>query len=189
MRSSLLTHSLAGILALAAMTSVASAQDAQPKEPPAAAAKAPEVLAITADALFASSFKDTSGTLQKFDDLKGKVAIVYFWATWCEPCLAEAPHLLALYESFKDKGLEVVGIAMDNADKVREFATKSKLTFKVVYGGREAMQLNKDLGNSLGAIPFMVVIDRDGKIVERIKGEAKAGRIEGLIAPLLAKSG
>ena len=47
------------------------------------------------------------------------------------------------------------------------------------------MQLSKDLGNSLGGIPFLVVIDRDGKIVERITGETKEGRVEGIVAPLL----
>ena len=74
---------------------------------------------------------------------------------------------------------------MDNADKVKDFAAKNNLTFKVVYGGREAIQLSKDLGNSLGGIPFLVVIGRDGKIVERLIGETKDGRVEGIITPLL----
>ena len=143
-------------------------------------------LATTADALWASSFKDTTGTPQKFDAMKGKIAIVYFWATWCEPCQKEAPQLRDLFEKYHDKGVDVLGIAMDNADKVKDFAAKNKLTFQVVYGGREAMQLSKDLGNSLGGIPFLVVIGRDGKIIERITGETKDGRIEGIIAPLLA---
>ena len=139
----------------------------------------------TADPLWASSFKDLTGTMQKFDGLKGKVAIVYFWATWCEPCQKEAPQLRALYEKYRDNGVGVLGIAMDNADKVKDFAAKNQLTFQVVYGGREAIQLSKDLGNSLGGIPFLVVIGRDGKIVERIIGETKDGRLEGIITPLL----
>ena len=141
--------------------------------------------ATAADPLWASSFKDLTGTLQKFDALKGKIAIVYFWATWCEPCQKEAPQLRALYEKYRDQGVEVLGIAMDNADKVKDFASKYDLTFKVVYGGREAIQLSKDLGNSVGGIPFLVVIGRDGKIVERLIGETKEGRVEGIITPLL----
>ena len=139
----------------------------------------------SADAMFAASFKEPGGTVQKFDHLKGKVSVVYFWATWCEPCQKEAPQLKALFEKYRNKGLNVVGIAMDNADKVKEFAAKNELTFTVVYGGREAMQLSKDLGNSLGGIPFLVVIGRDGKIVERLTGETKDGRVEGIVAPLL----
>ena len=141
--------------------------------------------AATADAMFAATFKDTAGTVQKFDNLKGQVSVVYFWATWCEPCQKEAPQLKALFEKYRDKNFTVVGIAMDNADKVKEFVAKTQLTFPVVYGGREAMQLSKDLGNSLGGIPFLVVIGKDGKIVERLTGETKDGRVEGIVAPLL----
>jgi thiol-disulfide isomerase/thioredoxin len=150
-----------------------------------AAAETPAPAATTADAMFAASFKDPGGTVQKFDNLKGKVSVVYFWATWCEPCQKEAPQLKALFEKYRDKGFEVVGIAMDNADKVKDFVAKNQLTFTVVYGGREAMQLSKDLGNSLGGIPFLVVIGKDGKIVERLTGETKDGRVEGIVAPLL----
>ena len=150
-----------------------------------AAAETATPPATTADAMFAASFKDPGGTVQKFDHLKGKVSVVYFWATWCEPCQKEAPQLKALFEKFRDKNFTVVGIAMDNADKVKEFVAKNELTFPVVYGGREAMQLSKDLGNSLGGIPFLVVIGRDGKIVERLTGETKDGRVEGIVAPLL----
>ena len=162
----------AAVLLAAAPSGLAGAEDAKP-------------LATTAEAFWASSFKDTGGTIHKFDDHKGKVSVVYFWATWCEPCQKEAPQLKALYEKYRDKGFDVVGIAMDNADKVKEFAAKNELTFTVVYGGREAMQLSKDLGNSLGGIPFLVVIGRDGKIVERLTGETKDGRVEGIVAPLL----
>ncbi len=139
----------------------------------------------SADTLWTATFKDTTGAVQTFERLKGKIAVVYFWATWCEPCQKEAPHLKALYEKYRDKGVDVLGIAMDNADKVKDFVAKHQLTFQVVYGGREAIQLSKDLGNSLGAIPFLVVIGRDGKIVEGITGETKDGRVESIIAPLL----
>ncbi len=141
--------------------------------------------AATADALWTASFKDTSGTQKTFEGLKGKIAVVYFWATWCEPCQKEAPQLKALHDKYRDKNVEVLGIAMDNADKVKEFAAKHQLTFPIVYGGREAIELSKNLGNSLGGIPFLVVIGKDGKIVERITGETKDGRVEGIITPLL----
>ena len=141
--------------------------------------------AVTADALWTATFKDTSGTPKTFEGLKGKIAVVYFWATWCEPCQKEAPQLKALHDKYRDKNVEVLGIAMDNADKVKDFVAKHQLTFPIVYGGREAIELSKNLGNSLGGIPFLVVIGKDGKIVERITGETKDGRGEGIITPLL----
>lgn len=140
----------------------------------------------SADTLWTATFKDTTGTPRTFENLKGKISVVYFWATWCAPCQTEAPLLKALYESHRSKGVEVLGIALDNADKVKDFVAKHQLPFTVVYGGREAIQLGKDLGNSLGGIPYLVVIGRDGRIVERITGEFKAGRLEGIIDPLLA---
>ena len=147
---------------------------------------AEEAKATTADAAWAASFKKLDGTAQQLSDFKGTVALVYFWATWCEPCQKEGPALQALYEKFKDKGFVVVGIAVDNADKVKDFIKTHGMSFPVVYGGTDAIKLSKDLGNSLGGIPFLVVIDKDGKIIERITGETKDGRIEGLITPLLA---
>ena len=141
----------------------------------------------SSDAVWSSSFKDLTGTLQPLSAYKGKVALVYFWATWCEPCQKEGPALQALYEKLKDNNFVVVGIAVDNADKVREFVKAKGMLFPVVYGGTDAIKLSKDLGNSLGGIPYLVIIDKDGLIVERITGDAKEGRIEGLIAPLLVK--
>jgi len=140
----------------------------------------------TADALWSASFKDLTGAMQSLAQYKGKTAVVYFWATWCAPCQKEGPALQALYNKYKDKNFTVVGIALDNADKVRDFAAKHGMAFPIVYGGREAIELGKTLGNSLGGIPFVVVIDRDGKIVERITGESPDGKVEGIVSPLLA---
>ena len=139
----------------------------------------------SADPVWASSFKDLTGTPQPLSAYKGKVALVYFWATWCEPCQKEGPALQLLYEKLKDKNFVVVGIAVDNADKVREFVKAKGMLFPIVYGGTDAIKLSKDIGNSLGGIPYLVIIDKDGRIVERITGDAKEGRIEGLVAPLL----
>ena len=167
---------VATIMLLTAALSFSGLRDARAEEAKPAA---------SADALWTATFKDTSGTPKTFEGLKGKIAVVYFWATWCEPCQKEAPQLKALHDKYRDKNVEVLGIAMDNADKVKEFVAKHQLTFPIVYGGREAIELSKNLGNSLGGIPFLVVIGKDVKIVERITGETKDGRVEGIITPLL----
>ena len=142
---------------------------------------------LSSDPVWAASFKDLTGSPQALAAYKGKVALVYFWATWCEPCQKEGPAFQALYEKLKDRNFVVVGIAVDNADKVRAFAKDKGMLFPIVYGGTDAIKLSKDIGNSLGGIPYVVIIDKDGRIVERITGDAKEGRIEGLIAPLLVK--
>ena len=139
----------------------------------------------TTDTLWSAKFKDLDGKEQSFEQYKGKVLIVYFWAAWCAPCHKEAPHLSQLYEANRSKDLVVVGVAIDNADKVRKFVADKKLTNPTVYGGTDAVQLGRDLGNSLGAIPFSVIIGKDGKIVETIRGDAPAGKVEAILAPLL----
>ena len=150
-------------------------------------ANAEETKPVSSDAVWVSSFKDLTGTMQALASYKGKTALIYFWATWCEPCQREGPEFQALYEKYKDKNFVVIGIAVDNADKVRTFVKQKGMLFPIVYGGTEAIKLSKDIGNSLGGIPYVVIIDQDGRIVERITGEAKEGRIEGIIAPLLVK--
>ena len=135
--------------------------------------------------MWAASFKDLTDTPQPLSAYKGKVALVYFWATWCEPCQKEGPAFQALYEKFKDKNFVVVGIAVDNADKVRAFVKDKGMAFPNVYGGTDAIKLSKDLGNTLGGIPYVLLVDKDGRVVERITGESKEGRIEEIVASLV----
>ncbi len=164
-----------GALAIfvAALTPLAIAQDKKEAAP------------ASTDTLWKAAFKDLDGKPQPFEQWKGKTILVYFWATWCAPCHKEAPLLSKIYEANKDKGLVIVGVALDNADKVRDFVAKHNLKNQIVYAGTDGIQLGRDLGNSLGAIPFTVVIDKDGKIVETLRGDTPDGKIEAIIAPLL----
>ncbi len=137
------------------------------------------------DAIWTSSFKDLTDTVQPLAQWRGKTTVVYFFATWCVPCHIETPKLVKLYDTFKGRDLIVIGIALDNADKTRGFAQKYGIDYPVVYGGREAVQLGRDLGNDLGAIPFTVVIDKAGQIVETVKGDTPDGKLESVIRPLV----
>lgn len=137
------------------------------------------------DFVWASKFKDVNDTPQALAQYKGKVVVVYFWATWCIPCRLETPKLVQLFDAHKSEDLVVIGIALDNADKVRSFVQKYAVTYPVVYGGREAVQLTKDLGNDVGAIPFTVVIDKSGRIIETIKGDTPDGKLEQVVSSIL----
>jgi thiol-disulfide isomerase/thioredoxin len=137
-------------------------------------------------AVYASSFKNLKDQSESLASLKGKVTVIYFWATWCVPCRVETPKLVKLYDGYKAKGVEVVGIALDNADKVRAFVKDMNATYPVYYGGHDAVELGKTLGNDQGAIPFMVVIDKAGKIVATFKGDLPDGKLESVIDPLIS---
>jgi len=154
-------------------------------DPSASAAQETSPAAPSTNTLWKTAFKDLKGIPQPFKQWEGKPLVVYFWAAWCAPCHKEAPHLSQIYEANKDKGLVIVGVALDNADRVRKFVEKYKLTNQIVYAGKEGIQLGRDLGNSLGAIPFTVVIDKSGSIVETISGDTPDGKIDAILAPLL----
>jgi peroxiredoxin len=107
------------------------------------------------------SLKDLSGKTWTFSDLRGKVVLVNFWATWCPPCRKEMPDLETLYERFAPKGFVVLGISDEEAAKVEPFIGERKVTFPVLLDpGRKVNDLFMVEG-----IPKSFVYGRDGKLV------------------------
>ena len=139
------------------------------------------------DAFYGASFKDLKDQMASMDQYKGKVVVMYFWATWCVPCRVETPNLVKLNEEYKSKGknVVVVGLALDNGDKVRQFVKDYSLTYPIFYGGHDAVQLGKSLGNDQGAIPFTVGIGKDGTLVHTFKGDIPNSELEKIIDPLV----
>ena len=141
--------------------------------------------AAEAQALFASSFRDFDRKQQSLAQFKGRPMIVYFWATWCKSCKQEVPELIALHNKFGSK-MSVIGIAIDNTDKVREFAQANRINYTLLLGSNDAMTLSKVLGNSVGGLPFAVVVDAQGRIVKTLLGETPPGKFEELVRPLVS---
>jgi peroxiredoxin len=104
---------------------------------------------------------DLQGKSWHLADLRGKVVLVNFWATWCPPCRKEMPDLQALYDKFKDQGFVVLAISDEDAAKVKPFITERKIGYPVVLDpGRKVNTLYEVAG-----IPKSFVYDREGKIV------------------------
>ena len=137
------------------------------------------------DALYSASFKDLKDQMASLGQYKGKVVVMYYWATWCVPCRVETPNLVKLNEKYKGKNVVVIGLALDNGDKVREFVKENGVTYPIYYGGRDAVQLGKTMGNVGGAIPFTVVIDKAGKLIQTFKGDLPNSELEKIINPLI----
>ena len=138
-----------------------------------------------AAALLAVSLPDLGGTNQPLGQWKGKLLIVNFWATWCAPCREEMPEFVNAQREFGPRGLQFVGIAVDEADKVRPFAADIGLNYPALLGGYGAIELSKTLGNRVGALPFTVIIDRAGRIVYTQLGPMKKERLDDFIRQLL----
>jgi peroxiredoxin len=103
---------------------------------------------------------DLNGTQWNLRSLAGKVVLVNFWATWCPPCRKELPDLEALYQRFSSRGLVIVAISDEEADKVKPFVAERKLTYPVLLDpGRKVNELFQVEG-----IPKSFVYGRDGKL-------------------------
>lgn len=140
---------------------------------------------MAAAALNGLALPDPEGKEQRIDQWRGKVVVVNFWATWCAPCREEMPEFIKAQRELGPKGLQIVGVAVDQADKVRQFAEEIALNYPVLVGGFGAMELSRSLGNSVMALPFTVILDRNGAIAHTQLGVLKPDRLKAIIKQLL----
>jgi peroxiredoxin len=138
-----------------------------------------------ASALFSLSLPDTSGQQQSLSQWRGKVVVINFWATWCAPCREEMPEFVRAQREFGPRGLQFVGIAVDEPDKVAQFAKELDLNYPALIGGYGAVELSKTLGNQLSALPFTIVIDRAGTVARTQLGPLKPDKLRAIIDNLL----
>lgn len=114
------------------------------------------------------SWKDNKGNVVKLSDLKGKVVLLDFWATWCGPCRMTIPHVETIYEKYRDKGVVVIGINLDTGDlsKVQQFIKDQGMQYLVVTDpdSRVASLYG------VNSIPRFFLIDKNGRIAKMIIG-------------------
>src|ERR1700692_2757084 len=132
--------------------------------------------------LLALSLPDVSGNQQSLAQWRGKVVVVNFWATWCEPCRKEMPEFVLAQREFGPRGLQFVGIAVDQRDKVEQFAKDLDLNYPALIGGYDAVDLSKSLGNELSALPFTIIIDRKGNVARTQSGPFTSDQLRSAIA-------
>jgi thiol-disulfide isomerase/thioredoxin len=141
--------------------------------------------APSAEGLLGLTLPDARGVQQPLSQWRGKVLVVNFWATWCEPCRDEMPEFVRLQRELGPRGLQFVGIAVDQADKVAAFARELGLNYPALVGGYDAMELSRTLGNRLVALPFTVVVDRQGRIAHTELGPFKRDQLLAVVTKLL----
>ncbi|PKM13510.1 MAG: redoxin [Gammaproteobacteria bacterium HGW-Gammaproteobacteria-3] len=128
---------------------------------------------------------DLQGSNHSLADWKGKVIIINFWATWCPPCRKEIPEFIALQKQYGDKGLQFIGIALEEKQPVAEFIHSITINYPILVAGDSGIELARQMGNVIGAVPFSVVLDRQGRIVHSQPGELSRDTIIEIIEPLL----
>jgi thiol-disulfide isomerase/thioredoxin len=121
-------------------------------------------------ALFAATLSDLDDKPVALERFKGKPLIVNFWARWCGPCRAEIPELVRVRNANKGK-LEVLGIGIeDKAEPAKEFAKAYDMDYPAFIAKAQGIPLMQSLGNTRGGLPYTVVIDRNGKVVQKKMG-------------------
>lgn len=128
--------------------------------------------------LFTATLSDLDDKPVALGRYKGKPLIVNFWARWCGPCRTEIPELIAIRNAHKGK-LEVLGIGIeDKVEPVREFAKAYKMDYPVFVAGEKGIPLMQALGNTKGGLPFTIVIDRNGQVVQKKMGIMKQADLD-----------
>ena len=128
---------------------------------------------------------DVSGKQHNISEWQGKIRVINFWATWCPPCLKEIPEFIALQEQYAAKGLQFIGIAIDDQEPVEKYLSSTKVNYPILIGGVAGIALAQQLGNSLDAVPFTLVVNKQGHIIHRQSGEFSKEQITKIITPLL----
>jgi thiol-disulfide isomerase/thioredoxin len=132
-----------------------------------------------------SRVTDIQGADQSLEQWRGRVLVVNYWATWCAPCREEIPVFVRMQERYRERGLQFVGIAIDQPAAVAAFAKEFQINYPLVLGGVDAIELLRQVGNRAGVLPYTLVIDRKGNLASREPGGVKEARLEKLILPLL----
>jgi thiol-disulfide isomerase/thioredoxin len=155
-----------------------------PSGQPTPAASAPAVGSQLVSALPAFSLADRTGQARTLQDWQGKSLIVNFWATWCAPCRREIPLLQELQRDHGPQGFQVVGIAVDERDKVIAYADEMQIAYPLLIGEQDALDAITAFGIDAIGFPFTVFADRQGRVITAHMGELTAAQAGVILAAI-----
>ena len=137
------------------------------------------------EVLLATRLNDPTGQPKSLAQWRGQVLVVNFWATWCPPCLEEIPAFIRLQERYGPRGVQFVGIAIDDTAQVMAFMQRLGMNYPVLMAQQEGLELARAAGNRMGGLPFTVVIARDGKAARVDLGALNEQKLAPLLERLL----
>ncbi|WP_370308911.1 TlpA family protein disulfide reductase [Sinimarinibacterium flocculans] len=126
-------------------------------------------------------FVDAQQREHRLEAMRGQWVLINFWASWCAPCMDELPLLVEAQARYAARGLRILGPALDDAAAVAPIVQRFRLNYPVMADFAAADQAMQALGNSRGALPYTVLVDPEGHIVEVVLGGLSRTALETLI--------
>lgn len=166
---------MAGALFYAAQAPVKRAETPPPPAATQAVVEYPEF-----------TLSDLSGNERAFSEFGGRHRLLNFWATWCAPCRREIPLLKTFQAEQGTDGVQVIGIAVDFIEDVRRYAEAAEFNYPVLVGQEDAMAVAEASGLQFNAMPFTMVVARDGRFLGAYLGELHRSHLDA-IAGILAR--
>lgn len=134
--------------------------------------------------LFAARLNDSSGKPQRLSAWQGKPLVVNFWATWCPPCREEMPAFSRLQSRYAASGVRFVGIALDTPENVATFVKQVQVSYPLLMGDAEGLELTQQLGNARLALPYTVVLDADAQMRLIRLGKVPESELDALLGQI-----
>jgi len=131
--------------------------------------------------------QDTDGKPHRLSEWDGQIVLVNFWATWCGPCRDEMPLLNRVGSVSSDKGLQVVGIAVDDFDAVRGFLKENPVHYPIMLDATNDADPALIFGDTRGVLPYSVLINREGKLLDQHLGSFTSSSLTTWLQPHLTQ--
>jgi thiol-disulfide isomerase/thioredoxin len=128
---------------------------------------------------------DLTGRVRSGSEWDGRIRLVNFWATWCPPCRREIPLLKEIQAEYGERGVQVLGVAIDEIGAVQEYAREAEFNYPVLVGQQEGVDLGNAVLKDFVGLPFTAFTDASGRIVRVHTGELHRDELEKILAALL----
>lgn len=112
----------------------------------------------------------------------GQLTIVNFWASWCAPCRKEMPMFESLYRANKARGFEIIGVAIDSPERAQPMLDSMDITYPILYAEQTGMKVMESAGNPDGFLPYSLLLDANGDVLDQVLGEIHQEQIQTWLA-------